>query len=262
MALNSSCYDEKKIRRLRKKLRQIENLEFCNRILNDEETFKVSLKGSIRKELNELLTILEQEKKDESDTEDGFTIVQADHLGEKDEMKRRSSENELISHEIKVKRPCSDTVPQNIPDPASNLSDVVNSEIVEEASKVETAESSSDNASLSVSEKLPQRPSPTPEAGCSHSSRNVVTSTTTSTTSQEQAARRRRDKRCKALVKARWNVIECDGHEDLILDCDISEDIIVTASRDTTVKVRLRCLVPTLPTRHNKCNLSKYLKLC
>ena len=86
MALNSSCDDEKKIRRLRKKLRQIENLEFCNRILNDEETFKVSLKGSIRKELNELLTILEQEKKDESDTEDGFTIVQADHIAE-EEMK-------------------------------------------------------------------------------------------------------------------------------------------------------------------------------
>ena len=250
MALNSSCDDEKKIRRLRKKLRQIENLEFCNRILNDEETFKVSLKGSIRKELNELLTILEQEKKDETDTEDGFTIVQADHIAEEEEeMKRRSSETEPISHDIKVKRPCSDVAPQIILDPASNPSDVVNSGIVEEASKVETTESSGDNAS--VSEKLPPRPSPTPEAGCSHSSRNVVTSTTATTSSQEQAARRRRDKRCKALVKARWNVIECDGHEDLILDCDISEDIIVTASRDTTVKVRLRCLVPTLPTRHN-----------
>ena len=242
MALNSSCDDEKKIRRLRKKLRQIENLEFCNRILNEEETFKVSLKGSIRKELNELLTILEQEKKDESDTEDGFTIVKADHLVEKEEMKRRSSENEsIISHEIKVKRPCSDTDPQNIQDPATNLSDVVNSEIVEEASKVETSESNGDNAS--VSDKLPS--SPAPEAGCSYSSRNVVTSTTATTTSQEQAARRRRDKRCKALVKSRWNVIECDGHEDLILDCDISEEIIVTASRDTTVKVR--CLVLTSP---------------
>ena len=240
MALNSSCDDEKKIRRLRKKLRQIENLEFCNRILNEEETFKVSLKGSIRKELNELLTILEQEKKDESDTEDGFTIVKADHLVETEEMKRRSSVNEsIISHEIKVKRPCSDTDPQNIQDPATNLSDVVNSEIVEEASKVETSESNGDNAG--VSDKLPS--SPAHEAGCSYSSRNVVTSTTTTTISQEQAARRRRDKRCKALVKSRWNVIECDGHEDLILDCDIREDIIVTASRDTTVKVR--CLVLT-----------------
>ena len=194
MALNSSCDDEKKIRRLRKKLRQIENLEFCNRILNDEETFKVSLKGSIRKELNELLTILEQEKKDESDTEDGFTIVQADHIAEEEEeMKRRSSETEPISHDIKVKRPCSDIVPQIIPDAASNPSDVVNSGIVEDASKVETTESSGDNAS--VSEKLPPRPSPTPEAGCSHSSRNVVTSTTTTTTSQEQAARRRKRSR-------------------------------------------------------------------
>ena len=234
MALNSSSDDEKKIRRLRKKLRQIENLEFCNRILNEEETFKVSLKGSIRKELNELLTILEQEKKDESDTEDGFTIVKADLLVEKEEMKRRSSENDPISHEIKAKRPCSDIVPQRIPDPASNPSDVVDSGIVEDISKVETSESSADNAG--VSDKLPS--SPAPEAGCSYSSRNVVTSTTTTTISQEQAARRRRDKRCKALVKSRWNVIECDGHEDLILDCDIREDIIVTASRDTTVKVR------------------------
>ena len=235
MAPNSSCDDEKKIRRLRKKLRQIENLEFCNRILNEEETFKVSLKGSIRKELNELLKILEQEKQVESDTEDGFTIVKADNIGEtEEEMKRRSSENDPISHEIKAKRPCSDIVPQRIPDPASNPSDVVDSGIVEDISKVETSESSADNAG--VSDKLPS--SPAPEAGCSYSSRNVVTSTTTTTISQEQAARRRRDKRCKALVKSRWNVIECDGHEDLILDCDIREDIIVTASRDTTVKVR------------------------
>ena len=218
-------------------MRQIENLEFCNRILNEEETFKVSLKGSIRKELNELLKILEQEKQVESDTEDGFTIVKADNIGEtEEEMKRRSSENDPISPEIKAKRPCSDIVPQRIPDPASNPSDVVDSGIVEDISKVETTESSADNAS--VNDKLPPRPSPAPEAGCSHSSRNVVTSTTTTTISQEQAARRRRDKRCKALVKSRWNVIECDGHEDLILDCDIREDIIVTASRDTTVKVR------------------------
>ena len=218
-------------------MRQIENLEFCNRILNEEETFKVSLKGSIRKELNELLKILEQEKQVESDTEDGFTIVKADNIGEtEEEMKRRSSENDPISQEIKAKRPCSDIVPQRIPDPASNPSDVVDSGIVEDISKVETTESSADNAS--VNDKLPPRPSPAPEAGCSYSSRNVVTSTTTTTISQEQAARRRRDKRCKALVKSRWNVIECDGHEDLILDCDIREDIIVTASRDTTVKVR------------------------
>ena len=239
MAPNSSCDDEKKIRRLRKKLRQIENLEFCNRILNEEETFKVSLKGSIRKELNELLKILEQEKQVESDTEDGFLIVKAkaDNIGEtEEEMKRRSSENDPIRHEIKTKRPCSDIVPQRIPDPASDPSDVVDSGIVEDISKVETTESSADNAS--VNDKLPPRPSPAPEAGCSYSSRNVVTSTTTTTISQEQAARRRRDKRCKALVKSRWNVIECDGHEDLILDCDIREDIIVTASRDTTVKVR------------------------
>ena len=219
-------------------MRQIENLEFCNTILNEEETFKVSLKGSIRKELNELLKILEQEKQVESDTEDGFTIVKADNIGEtEEEMKRRSSENDPISHEIQAKkRPCSDIVPQRIPDPASNPSDVVNSGVVEDISKVETSESSADNAG--VSDKLPPSPSPAPEAGCSHSSRNVVTSTTTTTISQEQAARRQRDKRCKALVKARWNVIECDGHEDLILDCDIREDIIVTASRDTTVKVR------------------------
>ena len=85
-------------------MRQIENLEFCNRILNEEETFKVSLKGCIRKELNELLKILEQEKQVESDTEDGFTIVKADNIGEtEEEMKRRSSENDPISHEIKAK---------------------------------------------------------------------------------------------------------------------------------------------------------------
>ena len=46
---------ERCIRRLRKKLRQIENLEALDRHLNEEESEKVSRKDDIRKELSALL---------------------------------------------------------------------------------------------------------------------------------------------------------------------------------------------------------------
>ena len=39
------------------------------------------------------------------------------------------------------------------------------------------------------------------------------------------------------LEKSRWKVQELEGHEDLVLDCDIQDNLAVTASRDTTVKV-------------------------
>ena len=39
------------------------------------------------------------------------------------------------------------------------------------------------------------------------------------------------------LEKSSWSVRELEGHEDLVLDCDIQDNLAVTASRDTTVKV-------------------------
>ena len=57
MASNDS---DRLVRRLRKKLRQIENLEILGRDLNEEELAKVDKKNEIRLELNSLLMCNDQ----------------------------------------------------------------------------------------------------------------------------------------------------------------------------------------------------------
>ena len=70
---------DKRIRRLRKKLRQIEVLEYSNRQLNHEELLKVTKKDSLRTELSELVKAIESDKETE-EIEDGFTVLKAEDI--------------------------------------------------------------------------------------------------------------------------------------------------------------------------------------
>ena len=77
------------VRRLRKKLRQIENLEILRRDLNQEELDKVNKKNDLRLELNNLLRELPSHIYPEE--VDGFTLLNASDV-QSDEMKRKSTE--------------------------------------------------------------------------------------------------------------------------------------------------------------------------
>ena len=73
------------VRRLRKKLRQIENLEILRRDLNEEERAKVDKKNEIRLQLSNLLRDLSSHNSPEE--VDGFTLLNASEI-QSDEMKR------------------------------------------------------------------------------------------------------------------------------------------------------------------------------
>eukprot|EP00092_Neocalanus_flemingeri_P064915 GFUD01078845.1.p1 GENE.GFUD01078845.1~~GFUD01078845.1.p1 ORF type:complete len:297 (-),score=84.64 GFUD01078845.1:62-952(-) len=135
MALTISEVERLK-RKLRKKLRQIENLEIVDRELNDEELDKCSKKLEIRAELSEFIKV--SEVKDTEDVENSFTfiekedyssietinksteIIREEHLGfwkledsePSDEMKRKSSEHEPTNYCDKIveKKPCLESV--------------------------------------------------------------------------------------------------------------------------------------------------------
>ena len=191
---------DKRIRRLRKKLRQIEVLEYSNRQLNHEELLKLKKKDSLRVELNDLLKALESEKESE-EIEDGFTFLKAEDIKivDTEEMKRRASE----------------TQDEDVPE------------------KKKTYEPETDiNSQPSASESQPESQ---PEvSGGEIQSVRVVNS---EKDSEERSSKNRIRKLRASLENSRWRVRELEGHEDLILDCDILDNIAVTASRDTTVKV-------------------------
>lgn len=191
---------DKRIRRLRKKLRQIEVLEYSNRQLNHEELLKLKKKDSLRVELNDLLKALESEKESE-EIEDGFTFLKAEDIKivDTEEMKRRASE----------------TQDEDVPE-------------IKKTYEPETDINSQPSASESQPESQPE------VSGGEIQSVRVVNS---EKDSEERSSKNRIRKLRASLENSRWRVRELEGHEDLILDCDILDNLAVTASRDTTVKV-------------------------
>ena len=195
---------DKRIRRLRKKLRQIEVLEYSNRQLNNEELLKVTKKDLLRTELSELVKAIESDIETE-ETEDGFTVLKAEDIIIKSvdtqEMKRRASENqdEHIPEKKKTHEPEAD-------DDSNRQSQPSTSE-----SRSRPEDNGGENNSLQVGN---------------------------SEQDTEDRRNKNRIRKLRAgLEKSRWSVRELEGHEDLVLDCDIQDNLVVTASRDTTVKV-------------------------
>ena len=190
---------DKRIRRLRKKLRQIEVLEYSNRQLNHEELLKVTKKDLLRAELSELVKVIEIDKETE-EIEDGFTVLKAEDIKSVDtqEMKRRASENQ--------------------------------DEHIPEKKKTHEPEADDRQSQPSTSESRPE------DSGGENNSQQVGNSESGEDTEDRRNKNRIRKLRAD-LEKSRWSVRELEGHEDLVLDCDIQDNLVVTASRDTTVKV-------------------------
>ena len=214
--------NDRLIRRLRKKLRQIENLEILRRDLNEEELVKVDKKNDLRLELNNLLGALPSVIFPDSKEVDGFTLLNAsdDPL---DEMKRKSTEPSENLHENKKQCP---------PQGPSESTEVVN--VVTESAEP----SRSSNKIVQTRAEIPepsQNPPPIVESHVTSSS-----SRTKEAERQKERQKERQRKKQSLLTSWRgsvWKVIELEGHEDLVVDCDLGSDLAVTASRDTTVKV-------------------------
>ena len=213
-----SLNHEKLVRKIRKKLRQIETLEFSDRELNQEEIDKVRKKSSLRAELNELLKTIERTEIEN----DGFTLIEAEEDKSTEiEMKRKSSE--VCANNSKKKS--KDTVDS---DRIETTTETESVEVTKQVRQVEESENVSDETNVN---------NPTTS--------NVQPSTDTKNIVESDAATKLKQlKSLKSkLEKSYWNTSCLEGHEDLVLDCDLykCEDdrvLCVTASRDTTVKVR------------------------
>jgi len=239
--------DEKIIRKLRKKLRQIETLEYSDRELNDEECIKISKKSSIREELIALLKKVQEESIKELE-DDGFTVIgpSVEHL-DSPEMKRKTDSS--CKSESDVKKACLDNEPESIQlHPSTSNSDINNG--INKAPEVSntTDDTPIHTSSLVDNVQVTQSvPSTSFESDKKIESTldDVLDSEIQSSSRNERTlnaheARLRENKQTRAkILRSQWKISELEGHEDIVTDCDIDEEkrLCVTASRDTTVKV-------------------------
>lgn len=258
-------------RKLRKKLRQIENLEIVDRELNDEELDKVSKKNDIRVELSSLINQCEAE---EGNIEE--------------EMKRKSDDDgtsnmfaDLDDHGQNRKRVCSELQPSNeeeivFDEESDTLINIASEEEVNGETCKEDAfvlipafsdqpstsyESQDNNSETSSSVETPvaaftpDNIAPLPKSSNQPKSQPKSQESISKQTAQKQEPTNKSGKasltkkqQCKSKRPAEpgahwktseWDVLELEGHDDLILACDIDvgAGVVATASRDTTVKI-------------------------
>jgi len=244
-------------RKLRKKLRQIENLEITDRELNNEELDKISKKGEIRKELSDLIKSCDSQEIEE--VENSFTFVEKAELSVEeqsnqsteaenkeeqlgfwqlddssdqpsDEMKRKSTEFYVddTEHDIYVdeKKLCLEVVQTVAKAKADNNSPKVGDKTAPTQTSDKLTESQPVVSIEESNTKIRNDSSKAPQPKTSQASKQAATKPSV----PSDLAKWR---------KVSWSVEELCGHDDLVLDCDVDPNlgIAITCSRDTTVKV-------------------------
>lgn len=248
MAESAEQLVDKKIRRLRKKLLQIEHLEILSRELNDEELVKVDKKGETRKELLKLVKEVEMKRLSRSSKENE-TRSKVPKLSESvptttSDKLVSSTTNQSSNVPTKFANKDSSKSDKNVSIPSTSAANNVqvndrgDSAAIVSATDDKTPVAS--QATVIATKNAIKSPSTsrTVESGSTgnHSAVNkpsdVVQSAVSNPSGWDQSA-------VKSWRKRKWFVEELNGHEDLILDCDTSlpDNVAVTASRDTTIKV-------------------------
>ncbi|XP_078615000.1 uncharacterized protein LOC144884049 isoform X4 [Branchiostoma floridae x Branchiostoma japonicum] len=214
------------IRKLRKKLRQIENLERMDRDLTEDEETKVSKRFEIREKLHELLAQLPKNNAKVRPEESQAVLFTSES---------RSSTTETIQAEVSVemKRQLEET---------QNGDVQTESEAAGDADLEGTADSTTQPAKA-------QKVAPagaegeTPTAGPSTPTEPAAPAqkpgkTAAKDTPQPKTPEEKKQARLRQMWRGlRFSVSLLKGHEDVVTSVSADGSLLVTGSRDTTVKV-------------------------
>ena len=265
-------------RKLRKKLRQIENLEIVDRELNNEELDKISKKSDIRQELNDLI------KETEAEVDNSFTFIDKTDLDNSVvpptrtaneqvgfwELDNSESSEEMKRKSVELETECSDIIAEKKPhiEDVEKKSDKENSITNESAfnkklSKIESSSNQSvaDNK-ISKTDPVNNENSPNKKPSSTETThvkvavsknlaeRGTISETCKAPQKQPSKPAAAKSKVASELSKWRnvsWSCEELCGHDDLVLDCDVEPDLdlALTCSRDTTVKVSIDTMYST-----------------
>ncbi|XP_033731482.1 mitochondrial division protein 1-like [Pecten maximus] len=239
------------IRKLRKKLRQIENLERIDRELTDDEYYKIDKKDKIRESL---LRLLATQNEDES--EDSITAsTRSEFSGQghntssiaTDDFSASYSEADIGNVEV--------TVIEH--EDEDNFEQIDVEEIEEQVENIgktggdmvtaESKDTSLRSTEISTSPKSVSGTSDSQTKVKSVSSSNESPTKAKSSGSPSKKKSKKNDQndkdcaKLKAVVQrwrqCRFGVVEMEGHSDLITDVCADGKFLVSASRDTTLKL-------------------------
>lgn len=240
---------DKLIRKLRKKLRQIERLEILGRSLNEEEIAKVKQKDKIRSELYKQLELVVntphiENGKSEGESTAAENEIECDSQTAEMIAKPSVSVDQKINaeSEIELMETSENSSPANSQElnmnTAPNLEFTATEITMDSGEPMETLENGNSNHQLEnesqplaesdrVSVRVPtKRASPTCES--------PVSATTTN----------RKRKKCEPSenIPKLWSddsifVTNLEAHNDLVCCVDIDSDYILSGSRDTLVQV-------------------------
>ncbi|ESO99514.1 hypothetical protein LOTGIDRAFT_231111 [Lottia gigantea] len=223
------------IKKIRKKLKQIANLERKEHSLTHKEKNKINKKTALRKELFSLLLVSEKELA-------GIPVKATTKVKtENRKTKPKQNVREKKSKEIKESEPKL-SVKTNVVDRPDIEADETDENSDNELQRSEEEESESES-----SDYLPQTCQSAQltdntytqleqDAQKNKNTNSKVNTQPTTVSAQPRPVPIRNP------LKEKWQKVECiveelNGHNDIVTSLDISDDYLVTASRDTTVKV-------------------------
>eukprot|EP00057_Strongylocentrotus_purpuratus_P031747 XP_785533.3 PREDICTED: probable E3 ubiquitin ligase complex SCF subunit sconB [Strongylocentrotus purpuratus] len=224
------------IRKLRKKLRQIENLERLDRPLNHEENLKVDKKGFVRSLIQEKVKFIQEDisitPETSTSTPDSEVLPSVpSNLPKNHPTPEKKEDQSYDSSEVKMKR--------NHDYLEDTSGDTVDGRQDESSSSVERMKRPKDDGKAVTSGGRGDAKPPAtkgPEAGKSQS-------TPQKSAPQKSAPQKSPPRSQSVLEKKRekWSrmvfrVQVVEGHNDLITSVDCKDNVILSGSRDTTVK--------------------------
>ncbi|XP_060071308.1 uncharacterized protein LOC132551211 [Ylistrum balloti] len=239
------------IRKLRKKLRQIENLERIDRELTDEEYYKIDKKDKIRESLLKLLATQNEPEFEGSITES--TRSEFSSQGQNtssiatDDFSASFSEMDIGNVEVTV---IEQEDEENFEQIDVEEIDMPAESAIKKGVHIVTPESADTNLrSLEVSTS----PEPVQSIKESQRKEDSVSNTGESSTKPKSSSSLTKKKtkkndqnikdcaKLKAVIQrwrqCRFDVVEMEGHSDLITDVCAEGKLLVSASRDTTLKL-------------------------
>ncbi|KAL4221254.1 hypothetical protein ACF0H5_019518 [Mactra antiquata] len=212
------------IRKLRKKLRQIEHLEAIDRDLNDEEVSKCMKKEEIRDELLELLVAYNSQQTSDTDLDTSITTsVNTADLS--------------TSTPVEVQEKIIDTDDVNpiINDDNGVTINGTDDVLVDSTEKSEQTSNANVNNSNGVKTQEEQIKSTSP-------SKKLTTSNNPKQKSETPPTKKNKSKTGERTKSDKWcnisfSVSMLESHNDLITSVDCIDGLMVSGSRDTTVKI-------------------------
>ncbi|CAE1271724.1 unnamed protein product [Acanthosepion pharaonis] len=211
MSTSTKTPREIEIRKLRKKLRQIENLERLDRDLLEDEVIKVLKKDAIREQLRKLLI-------EEAEKQANIEAQQAQEALAKEEKVKTEKTFDRTS-----KPDTPGSIKLNEDDSPPSYNEIISSK------QIPGQKQKGNNVSQ---KNTKEEKSPSNE-------QELDPDATLKDLSKKDQAKKDSSKRKQ--IKKSWNrsqfiVYDLEGHNDLVTDIDSNDKILVTASRDTTIR--------------------------